>query len=621
LKVNYNHNITSSSNSYSGTLNLNVVELTSSAYKIDATNNYIFTGMVTDETTIKNNISINMGSFEVSNGKVTVSYGGSVIKTFTIVNYTSSTYNLNLGYIYTGTSSFDLSKINVTGGEKAYKNDKLVISYDGITLKEIPVITLTSTKYDLNNEYILTGGADYTDGIIAPHATITSENGKVVIRYNSTVLKEYVISDFADQNFYNCVVDIYNSKKGTSKTYREMLSDDELLQIGNSLTCVNKGIKNVTGINKLPDLLYINLSQNHISAINLAKYTNLKTLDLTSNALTTINVSENVNLDTLKLGANSLVSIDVAKNSKLVTLELNNNRLLSIGLENNVLLQTLNISSNGLTKIDGSKLEKLNVLNLGSNDLSEIDLTKNLNLTTLDISNNKFTSLDISYLKNLTSLNISENQFVETVQGYKGDKITLGSSVKLPSSLNFAKLVYTSKPTISIANGSEATLLDVGTVQMVGVSSSGYQIATTITVLPDVLDFEENIKPDGDFIYLDPETTVKTVSELIETNGTIVVVNKNGDVLGADKYVGTTAKIKIKFSNEEAVYTVIVKGDLTGDGVIKINDISKLYQSLKEKITLSAIEFYAGDVAEDNVIKINDVSKLYQFLKKKISEL
>lgn len=68
-------------------------------------------------------------------------------------------------------------------------------------------------------------------------------------------------------------------------------------------------------------------------------------------------------------------------------------------------------------------------------------------------------------------------------------------------------------------------------------------------------------------------------------------------------------------------YSAYIKGDITGDGEIGINDVSRLYRGYKGIITLTDDEKNAGDVVQDGNIGINDVSRLYRYHKGVISEL
>lgn len=62
-------------------------------------------------------------------------------------------------------------------------------------------------------------------------------------------------------------------------------------------------------------------------------------------------------------------------------------------------------------------------------------------------------------------------------------------------------------------------------------------------------------------------------------------------------------------------------GDVTGDGMVKMSDVSRLYRSVKHIIKLSESEKIYGDVVYDGEIKMDDVSKLYRYVKKVVPKL
>ncbi len=68
-------------------------------------------------------------------------------------------------------------------------------------------------------------------------------------------------------------------------------------------------------------------------------------------------------------------------------------------------------------------------------------------------------------------------------------------------------------------------------------------------------------------------------------------------------------------------FTVVVAGDVMGNGKVAVSDVARLYQAVKGKITLSSAQTIAGDVFKDDLIKVSDVAKLYQYVKGKINNL
>ena len=61
-------------------------------------------------------------------------------------------------------------------------------------------------------------------------------------------------------------------------------------------------------------------------------------------------------------------------------------------------------------------------------------------------------------------------------------------------------------------------------------------------------------------------------------------------------------------------YTVIVKGDVTSDGVINISDVVKIADHTIKQNTLTK-DYYmeAAEVTKDNVINISDVVKIADY--------
>ena len=68
-------------------------------------------------------------------------------------------------------------------------------------------------------------------------------------------------------------------------------------------------------------------------------------------------------------------------------------------------------------------------------------------------------------------------------------------------------------------------------------------------------------------------------------------------------------------------YTIILKGDVTGDGLVNLSDISRLFNYYKGKTSLANNYLQAGLVVGGSKISLADVSKLYNYYKDKVSSL
>lgn len=84
------------------------------------------------------------------------------------------------------------------------------------------------------------------------------------------------------------------------------------------------------------------------------------------------------------------------------------------------------------------------------------------------------------------------------------------------------------------------------------------------------------------------ETTVTALQN--QFNGTIVVKDAKGNVITGNQLVGTGATI----NTGSTVYTVVVKGDLDGDGLVDSVDALLLKRGIIGTTTLSALQLKAG---------------------------
>ena len=104
---------------------------------------------------------------------------------------------------------------------------------------------------------------------------------------------------------------------------------------------------------------------------------------------------------------------------------------------------------------------------------------------------------------------------------------------------------------------------------------------------------------------ISPDMTVSAfLSKIKVSDGTVAVVGKaenstvaTGDVVAVYKLDGS----------EYQKFTVVIKGDASGDGKIMINDIIKLRNHLLGTATLSGAFATAADVSGDGKIMINDI--------------
>lgn len=127
-----------------------------------------------------------------------------------------------------------------------------------------------------------------------------------------------------------------------------------------------------------------------------------------------------------------------------------------------------------------------------------------------------------------------------------------------------------------------------------------------------VISDELNVNEDT-ITKINPETKLKDLLQKISTTYSVEVKDINGKVLGDDDLVGTGTIISIKNSNNETIctYTVVIYGDVDGDGYIFAVD----YQKIKNHImsdngTLEGASKMAADVDRDNNIYAVDYQRI-----------
>ena len=111
-------------------------------------------------------------------------------------------------------------------------------------------------------------------------------------------------------------------------------------------------------------------------------------------------------------------------------------------------------------------------------------------------------------------------------------------------------------------------------------------------------------------------TTAKEFKENIKTNQTIKIVNKDNVELQDNELVTTGLKLIV---GEKQEYTLIVKGDIDGNGEITLTDLAKMKLHCIGKELLEGNALKAADVNETDTITITDLARLKLILIGKIN--
>ena len=109
---------------------------------------------------------------------------------------------------------------------------------------------------------------------------------------------------------------------------------------------------------------------------------------------------------------------------------------------------------------------------------------------------------------------------------------------------------------------------------------------------------------------ISPNTKVSEFKANIKTEQNIVVKDKNNNTLGEDELVGTGMILSV---GNNKIYTLVVRGDIDGNGKLKTNDIAlfKLHY-IKSKV-LQGVALKAADFDMNNNITTNDLAQMKLF--------
>lgn len=194
--------------------------------------------------------------------------------------------------------------------------------------------------------------------------------------------------------------------------------------------------------------------------------------------------------------------------------------------------------------------------------------------------------------------------------------------------------------TVSGANASKGHTVDIPVIIQNNPGISG----ATLTVSYDksVLSLNSIIKgavfENGNYTaYPDTGVILWYHTENVTDNGTMFTlqftVNESAQDGSYNIVVGLRDGIPANLSNANSnivsaefisgILTVAsgIRGDVTGDSVIAINDVVKLARSVAGNITLTAQEQGLADVTGDGIVAINDVVKLARYVAGNIASL
>lgn len=215
---------------------------------------------------------------------------------------------------------------------------------------------------------------------------------------------------------------------------------------------------------------------------------------------------------------------------------------------------------------------------------------------------------------NLASLNVVGYSLTPS---FDEDILTYDSYV--PKELTTAKVeAKTASDKASISGTGEVKLEDDETDITITVTSEAGEdkkYVVTIHKVDDpttvsmVLD-KSNLNIKDNYIYgIKTETKASVIKSSLITSGArnVIIKNSKGIEIKDTDIVGTEYKVIISTLLESKTFTLVVKGDTSGDGKVTILDLLQVRKQINGDNKLSGARFMAGDTSGDNKITILDL--------------
>ena len=112
-------------------------------------------------------------------------------------------------------------------------------------------------------------------------------------------------------------------------------------------------------------------------------------------------------------------------------------------------------------------------------------------------------------------------------------------------------------------------------------------------------------------IGIQSKTTVEQLKSNLQSDMSYQIIDNSEQIVSNTSNVGTGYKIKLE---DGKMYTLVIKGDINGDGSAKLSDLSKLKLSIVGTTQLEGAYREAADLNGDGNVKLSDLSKMKLFL-------
>lgn len=399
----------------------------------------------------------------------------------------SAPSSLELGY-QGGTVSFSVTSNNIDWTASATPSLNIAPSSGkGCENLEV-VVTVPQNDETAERSFLVTlagGSEEY-------HFTINqkADPHKEIIPFADINLKKYMLAVFDDD------------EDGEINTI-----EAENIQ---SVTCKGRNISDLSGLERCPNLRYLDIDDNYVSEIVLPNLKKLETIIAYENPIEKIIVNNDESLKEVYLkdintnilngntvnidgysqaekiyiafsgtrysvlvltNSDKLTSIDISENTQITKLIANGNKKVSnIDISSLTSLTDIDVSSCGLTELNVDNNDNISNLNCSNNKITSLILDNNVKLVNIDCSHNLLSSLRIS--KNIAVKNIDASS--NNLSLFKTKNNTLLESLVLSGNKDLS--------VINVEYNAKLKNLDVSSTSLSGIDVSKNQLLANLNI-------------------------------------------------------------------------------------------------------------------------------------------
>lgn len=207
-----------------------------------------------------------------------------------------------------------------------------------------------------------------------------------------------------------------------------------------------------------------------------------------------------------------------------------------------------------------------------------------------------------------------------TVANFDGAKTDNNYSVEFDGSITSATINATkvvSGATVTVNNGKAISLTSTSTKVPIKVTAQNGSTRTYyVTIKKKLTGIDAKVGDcgfgvnNGYITKIDPAKKVSDITTKLKTLDKISIMDKNNKVKSASAILFTGDKITVTSGNETKTYTVVIYGDVNGDGKISSLDYVRVKNNIMGTTTLSGAYKLAADANKDGSVKATDYVKI-----------